>query len=81
MDTISRLRNILRDALQIGPRADALQPDSRLLDSIPEFDSMAAVTILGMIEEEFGLTVDDDDVSADLFETLGSLAAYVESRG
>jgi acyl carrier protein len=81
MDTISRLRRILRDALQIGARAEQLQAESRLIDSVPEFDSMAAVTVLTMIEEEFDITVEDDEVSAALFETLGSLTAYVESKG
>lgn len=80
MDTIQRLRTIIKNALQIGDRADALRSDSRLMDSIPEFDSMAAVTILGLIEDEFDIRVDDDEVGAELFETLGSLTAYVESK-
>jgi acyl carrier protein len=51
-----------------------------LLGSIPEFDSMAVVTIVTMIEDEFGITVDDDDLSAEVFETLGSLEKFVSSK-
>ena len=58
----------------------ALTPASRLLGAIPEFDSMAVVTVLTMIEDEFGLTVEDDEVSADVFETLGTLATFVEGK-
>lgn len=80
MATIERLRRILRDALQLGARADSLTAESRLLGEIPEFDSMAVVSVLAMIEDEFGIVVADDEVSAESFETLGALAALVESK-
>jgi acyl carrier protein len=80
MDHIERIRNILRDSLQLGERANALQPSSQLLGSIPEFDSMAVVTVVTMIEEEFGITVDDDELSGDVFATLGSLTDFVSAR-
>ncbi len=80
MDTTERLKRILGDTLQLGARAASLTPASRLLGSIPEFDSMAVVTVLTMIEDEFGITVPDDEVSADVFETLGTLAVFIDSR-
>jgi hypothetical protein len=45
-----------------------------LLGSLPELDSMAVVTLIGALEEHFGIMVDDDDISASTFATLGSLA-------
>lgn len=80
MDTAARLKAILRDALNIDKRADALSPASPLLGAIPEFDSMAVVTVLTMIEDEFGISVGDDEVSAEVFETLGSLIAFVDKK-
>ena len=80
MATSERLKRILNDALQLGSRADALTADSQLLGSIPEFDSMAVVSVLTMIEDEFGITVDDDEVSADVFETLGTLSSFVDGK-
>ncbi len=80
MDTLERVRSILRDALQLGSRADRLTLDSRLLGAIPEFDSMAVVTILTMIEDEFGVIIADDEVGADVFETVGTLAQFVEGK-
>lgn len=80
MNTTERIRNILRDALQLGSRAENLTPSTQLLGGIPEFDSMAVVTVLTMIEEEFGITVADDEVSADSFETLGTLVAFVDAK-
>jgi len=80
MSTLDSLQKILGDALQIGPRAAALTRSDRLLGSIPEFDSMAVVTIVTMVEERFGITIDDDDLSAEVFETLGSLADFVDRK-
>jgi acyl carrier protein len=80
MNTVNRLKAILRDALQLQERAAAMTPASGLLGAIPEFDSMAVVTVLTMIEDEFGITIGDDEVSADTFETLGTLAAFVDGK-
>ena len=81
MTTVDRLKGILRGALNLeSSRADALTPASGLLGAIPEFDSMAVVTVLTMIEDEFGITVGDDEVSAAVFETLGTLASFVDEK-
>lgn len=77
---LDNIREILRNTLQLGDRADQLTAESPLLGAIPEFDSMAVVTVLTMVEEEFGIEIEDDDVSADAFETVGTLAAFVEAR-
>jgi len=77
---IEAVKRILRDTLQLGARADELTAESPLLGSVPELDSMAVVTILTLFEEEFGVTVNDDDVSADTFATVGSLARFLEER-
>ncbi len=77
---IETVKTILRDTLQLGQRADALTADSPLMGSVPELDSMAVVAILTLFEDEFGVTIDDDDVSADTFATVGSLAQFLKQR-
>lgn len=78
--TLAQVKSILRDTLQLGERASALRADSRLLGAIPEFDSMAVVTVLNALEEALGIVVDDDDVTAETFETVGTLCAFVERK-
>lgn len=77
---IETIRKILRDALQLGERADQLTEHSPLLGAVPEFDSMAVVAVLTMVEDEFGISIDDDEVSADIFATVGSLADFVSCK-
>jgi acyl carrier protein len=80
MDTLNRVRKILRDTLNLGDRADKLTLQSPLLGGLPEFDSMAVVTVVTMIEDELGVTVEDDELSADVFATVGSLVEFVEQK-
>ena len=78
---LDEVKNLLADVLGLGAAAQALRADSPLLGAIPELDSMAVVSVIAAIEDRFGVMVDDDDISASTFETVGSLAAFVEQLG
>ena len=80
MSTFERVVAILRDTLQLGDKANALKPDSALLGGMPEFDSMAVVTVVTMIEDELGISIDDDELSADTFATVGGLAEFLDRK-
>lgn len=75
---IDEVKALLGDVLNLGPAAQALEADSPLLGAIPELDSMAVVSLMAALEDRFGIMIDDDDISASTFETVGSLAAFVE---
>ena len=74
------VRSVLADTLQLGARAQALHADSALLGSLPELDSMAVVAVITALEERFGIVVDDDEITADTFATLGTLTAFVTDK-
>ena len=77
---LNQVKTILIDVLGLGEAGQRLDADSPLLGSLPELDSMAVVSLIGALEDAFGITVDDDEISASTFETLGSLAAFVELK-
>jgi acyl carrier protein len=74
------IKQILVDVLSLGEQGHAMNASTPLLGSIPELDSMAVVNLITAIESHFGITVEDDEIGAATFETLGSLAAFVESK-
>ena len=74
------VRLILTDVLSLGDAGRALAAGSPLLGAIPELDSMAVINLITALEEHFGITVEDDEISADTFATLGSLAAFVAHK-
>lgn len=80
MASLEQVRQLVGDVLQLGARTAELQADTVLLGNIPELDSMAVVSVITTLEERFGIVVDDDDISADTFETLGKLTDFVNSK-
>ena len=80
MQHLEEVKNILSDVLSLNERRNTLTEASPLLGAIPELDSMAVVNVITALEDHFGITVDDDEISARTFETLGSLTAFVEQK-
>ncbi len=74
------IKAILIEVLGVDPGKLKIDRDTRLLGSLPEFDSMAVVSVLTAIEDHFGITVDDDEVDGSIFETVGSLCQFVEKK-
>jgi len=71
---------VLDQVLSLNGRAASFTRDTALLGAIPELDSMAVVSLITSLEEQFGIAVDDDDISADTFVTVGALADFVSER-
>ena len=81
MTSFEQVRQIVGDTLQLGDRTARLEPGSALLGGIPEFDSMAVVEVISALEERLGISIEDDDISGETFESLASLTAFIESKG
>jgi acyl carrier protein len=80
MQHIEEVKNILADVLGLNERVRGMNENSALLGSVPELDSMAVISVLTALEEHFGISVDDDEISAGTFETLGTLVRFVEQK-
>lgn len=80
MAVIDGVKRVLQETLQLGDRVQGFDESTSLFGSIPEFDSMAVVAVVTGLEEQFDIEVDDDDFSAEIFETLGSLTRFVEDK-
>lgn len=78
--TIDLVRTTVGQVLQLGARQDSLTAESPLLGSVPELDSMAVVSLIAALEEQFDIMIDDDEIDASTFATLGSLAAFCERK-
>lgn len=71
------IRQLIGELLLLGDRIEKIGPDTPLVGSIPEFDSMAAVTLIRALEERFGIWVEDDEIGAEVFETFGKVHEFV----
>ena len=80
MDTQKEVIRILDEVLSLGGRSSSFTRATPLFGALPEFDSMAVVSLITTLEEQLGLMVDDDEISGDIFATVGSLTDFVDSK-
>lgn len=80
--TIDRkLRKILEDVLGLKPgQADDFTSETGLFGELPELDSMAVAGLLTEMEDRLDITIDEDEIDGDIFETYGSLLDFAIAK-
>jgi acyl carrier protein len=68
------------ETLELRDHEATISHDTLLFGSMPELDSLALIDLITALEIRFGFEMDGDDISADVFESVGSLAAHIEQR-
>ena len=77
---LDEMRGLLGEVLHLKKRTATLTADTPLFGAMPELDSMAVVLVVVAIEERFGVTFADDEVSAETFGTVGTLVSLVDRK-
>jgi acyl carrier protein len=80
LDVQTDVVGIVGRVLELGGRAATFGPETPLLGSVPELDSMAVATLITALEEHFGFVVEDDEIDGSTFATIGSLVAFVRTK-
>ena len=80
MEVTKEVLRVLDEVLSLNGRAASFTHATPLLGAIPELDSMAVVSLITTLEEQFGLVVDDDDIDGSTFATVGSLVDFVTGK-
>lgn len=78
--TLVQVKTVLVSVLGIEDRAGSIDATTELFGGIPELDSLAVLELVTTLEERFDIVVEDDEFSGEIFETLGSLAEFVETK-
>lgn len=74
----SKIKKILTENLEIEISEEDIVGD----DLISELgiNSVDAISIFISIEDVFGITIDDEDLSADLISSLNKISQYIISK-
>lgn len=80
MDTVRQVVRVLDEVLSLDGRSASFTRDTPLLGAIPELDSMAVVSLITALEEQLGITMDDDEIDGATFTSVGTLADFVAAR-
>lgn len=79
MDIEQPIKRYIEDNILSRKGGGTLSPEDSLLES-GLVDSAGIFTIVAFLESEFNITVPDEDIVPEHFESVKSVAAYVESR-
>ena len=71
------IRSFLVDNFLFG-RSDALRDDESLLGGV--IDSTGTLELVVFLQDRFGLTVEDEDVVPENFDSIKHVAAYVARK-
>jgi len=78
--TLDEVKALVAETLGITDRLGSLDASTGLLGELPELDSMAVAELITAIEDRFGFEIDDADLTTDMFETIGTLATFVDAN-
>lgn len=77
--TAQRIRQLMVENLTYGGSWSEVDEDYPLLAK-RVIDSLGMLKLVSLIEEEFDVEIDDDDVVPDNWKTIRDVAALVESK-
>jgi acyl carrier protein len=76
--TTDRVRKLIDDNFEVSEWGEL--PDDLPLVENYVLDSLDMLSLVSLVESEFGVPVADEDVVLDNFGTIERIAAYVDAR-
>ena len=73
-----RIREFIYEQFPLAKKASLSDEDTLLESGI--VDSLGILELVNFVTEKFGITVSDEDLQPETFNSIGSLAAFVEAR-
>ncbi len=71
---------LLDEVLELDGRGAAMDAQTPLLGALPEFDSLAVLNLISGLQSRYGIEILDEEIDPDIFETVGSLLGFVQSK-
>lgn len=79
-ETLAGVIEVLARTLGIEDRADTITRETGLFGELPELDSLGVVELAAALEGRFGIEIDDEDFTGEVFESVGTLTDFVGDR-
>jgi len=81
MDIRKELLGLMESTLHLEGRSAEISDDTPLLGgNLPEFDSIGVVSLIGAMEDHFGIIVEDEEIAGDIFHSLGKLVEFLKRK-
>ena len=76
----SRVRKVLIEKMLSGVDPEEIKDDTPLIELGVGVDSVATLELLVALESEFKISIDEEDISQNLLESIDSIAEYIGKR-
>jgi len=80
MVTVAQVLDVVAESLGCTMDVRAMQAEDALLGVLPELDSIGIVALITALEDRFDVHFEDDDLDAEVFATVASLLAHINTR-
>jgi acyl carrier protein len=80
MDIQKFTQDLLQQALHLDEKMPAFHDTTPLLGNVAELDSIGVVNVITLIEEQLSCVIEDDEITAEVFETFGSLVNFIATK-
>lgn len=77
---VNQLKDIIANKLDVNLAYDEIDENVSLFEDGLGLDSIAIVDLIVSIENTFSLSIEDEELNADLFKNLKILAEFVHSK-
>jgi len=74
------IKQLLIETLSLDIKPNEMDDDALLLGDIPEFDSMAIVSVITALEENYHFSSADDELTAEVFESIQTVVTFVQEH-
>ncbi len=78
MDTKQKVREFITSNFYAAASADLKEEDSLLTLGI--IDSTGVLEVIAFIEDDFGITVEDEEMLPDNLDSIAQIAAFIERK-
>jgi acyl carrier protein len=79
VSTEQQIQDLIIDNLTWTGSRDELTDDYPLIEK-HVIDSLGMLKLISLLEEQFGIDVDEEDLVPAHFSTIGDIASFVESK-
>ena len=76
----SRIRRFILKHFPLARKQPSIEDDSQLLNS-GIIDSLGVLDLVSFIENEFKITISEEDLLAENFESIASMTTFIERKG
>ena len=77
---MDQLKEIIVKKLDVNLTLDEIDENVSLYEDGLGLDSIAIVDLIVTIEKDFSISIEDDELNADLFKNLSTLAEFIQAK-